>query len=135
MARGDSYRAADAGAYRARRPPGLGPRTETPIVVDRPGVFLSGAPYGPGRLVHWEQISSLVLADMTSVRSHHRRRGPGIGVRLRAHPGVVALRRPLDGWSVDAARLQAAVARFAPPGVDVVAEAPLDDPFTLRRMT
>jgi hypothetical protein len=106
-------------------------RHQAPFVVDRPGVYVAGAG-DEGRLVHWESIDAIVLCDVTSRRSAHRRLVPGVGLRLRGHADVVAIRRPLDGWRLDERRLLAAVARFAPPGVAVVREGPLGEVFTLR---
>jgi hypothetical protein len=57
---------------------------------------------------------------------------PGVGLRLRGHADVVAIRRPLDGWRIDERRLLAAVARFAPAGVAVVREGPFGEMLTLR---
>jgi hypothetical protein len=106
-------------------------RREAPFVVDRPGVYVVGAG-GEGRLVHWESIDSIVLCDVTSRRSAHRHLEPGVGLRLRGHADVVAIRLPLDGWVVDERRLLSAVARFAPPGVSLVREGPFGEIFTLR---
>jgi hypothetical protein len=109
-------------------------RGEAPFVVDRPGVFVAGAAPGePGRVVHWESIESIVLCEMTSRRSRHRRRVPGIALRLRHHPEVAAIRRPLDDRPVDRGQLLAAVTRYAPPGVAVDLDGPpLADTFTAR---
>ena len=106
-------------------------RHAAPFVVDRPGVYVADADR-EGWLVHWESIGAVVLCDVTSRRSRHRRLVPGVGLRLRCHPDVVAIRLPLDGWRVDEDRLLAAVARFAPPGVAVQREGPLGEVFTLR---
>ena len=116
-----------------RRGPWPWRRLEAPFVVDRPGVYVAGAP-GEGRLVHWESIAAVVLCDVTSRRTGHRRLGPGLGLRLRPHPDVVAIRVPLDGRRVDERRLLAAVARFAPAAVSVVREGPFGDAFTPREV-
>ena len=107
---------------------------DAPFVVDRPGVFVAGAvPGEPGRVVHWESIEAIVLCEVTSRRSRHRRPVPGIALRLRHHPDLAAIRRPLDDRPVDVARLLAAVTRYAPPGVAVVPDGPpLGDAFTAR---
>jgi hypothetical protein len=117
--------------FNLRRAPWPWRRDQAPLVVDRPGVYVAGAG-DEGRLVHWESIDAVVLCDVTSRRSAHRRLVPGVGLRLRGNAGVVAIRRPLDGWRIDERRLLAAVARFAPPGVAVVREGPLGEVFTLR---
>jgi hypothetical protein len=109
-------------------------RGSAPLVVDRPGVFVGGSGE-PGRLVHWESVHAIVLCEATSRRNGHRRPVPGVGLRLRSHPDVVAIRRPLDGWRIDEGQLLAAVTRFAPPGVAVVREGPLGEVFTLRPAT
>lgn len=90
-----------------------------PFVVDAPGVWVGddGVRENEERLVHWETIAAVVLfrAAAPGSRDLH----DAVGLRLRRHPDVVAIRRVLDSWSLDRTRLEAAVARFA-PGVPVV---------------
>jgi hypothetical protein len=109
----------------------LARRHDPPFVVDRPGVFVA-TDDATGRLVHWESISALVLTELTSVRSGHRRRVPGIGLRLRDHPDVLAVRCPLEDRALELGQLTAAVARFAPAGVEVTEQPPPGAEVTAR---
>jgi hypothetical protein len=108
------------GALQLRRTAGplLRPKA-SPFVVDAPGVWVGddAVRENEERLVHWETIAAVVLfrAAAPGSRDLH----DAVGLRLRRHPDVVAIRRVLDSWSLDRARLEAAVARFA-PGVPVV---------------
>jgi hypothetical protein len=101
-----------------------------PFVVDAPGVWVrdEGVRENEGRLVHWETIAEIVLFRAAAPGS--RRLQDAVGLRLRRHPDVVAIRRVLDTWTLDRARLEAAVARYA-PGVRVV-DGP-DDPVATPR--
>jgi hypothetical protein len=109
----------------------LARRHDPPFVVDRPGVFVATGD-ATGRLVHWESISAIVLTELPSVRSGHLRRVPGIGLRLRDHPDVLAVRCPLEDRALDLGQLTAAVARFAPPGVGVSEQPPPGADVTAR---
>jgi hypothetical protein len=86
----------------------------SPFVVDAPGVWVGddGVRENEERLVHWESIAEIVLFRAAAPGS--RKLHDAVGLRLRRHPDVVAIRRVLDSWSLDRARLEGAVARFAP---------------------
>jgi hypothetical protein len=93
-------------------------RRASPLVVDAPGIWV-GAVDGEGdeRFVHWETIAAVVVFDGAEPGS--RRLHDGVGLRLRSHPDVVAVRRVLGDWKLDRVKLETAVARYA-PGVPVV---------------
>jgi hypothetical protein len=103
-------------------------RREPPVVVDAPGVFVSGTGDGAiaSRLVHWEMVDEVVLLRAAG----HGRPYHSLGLRLRDRPETLAVRRALGEWALDRSRLEHAVARFAPPGVAVVEGPPDDDERT-----
>jgi hypothetical protein len=86
-------------------------RRASSLVVDAPGIYLGDAYVRENeeRLVHWETVAGIVVFP-----GRGSRRPAAVGVRLRRHPGVVAVRRELDGWSVSRRKLASAVARYAP---------------------
>jgi hypothetical protein len=94
-------------------------RRGSPVVVDAPGVWF-GAEDGSGdeRLVHWEMVAAVIVFQSRVPGSRHLH--DGLGVRLRARPDLVPVRRVLLDRRVDRARLEAAVGRYAPdvPVVD-----------------
>jgi hypothetical protein len=103
-------------------------RREPPVVVDAPGVYVSGTGDGgiAPRLVHWEMVDEVVLLRAAG----HGRPYHAVGLRLRNDPHSLAVRRALDDWALDRTRLEHAVARFAPPGVAVVEGPPDHDERT-----
>jgi hypothetical protein len=93
-------------------------RRASPVVVDAPGIwFGADEDTDDERLVHWEMIAAVVVFHGRAPGS--RRLQDGVGVRLRAHPDIVAIRRVPADRKVDRVRLEAAVGRYA-PGVPVV---------------
>jgi hypothetical protein len=102
-------------------PAGLpGSWRRSPFVVDEPGVFVGGdGDEGQPRLVPWESVLAVVLYRTTARVRGEARDVQAVGLRLTRSPDVVSVQRVLQGWSLDRARLEAAVARFA-PGVEVV---------------
>ncbi|GAB3119636.1 hypothetical protein GCM10027160_34060 [Streptomyces calidiresistens] len=112
--------------------------------VDERGVLLGGSPLrysATTARVRWNTIEAVVLWEQ---RLRHTRMlyvglarlpgspplpGPGrgldppiVGARSVGHvpPEVLAASVCVNGWRLDEARLAAAVARFAPPGVRVI---------------
>jgi hypothetical protein len=112
-------------------------RRASSLVVDAPGIYLGDAYVRENeeRLVHWETVAGIVVFP-----GRGSRRPAAVGVRLRRHPGVVAVRRELDGWSVSRRKLASAVARYAPgvpvvdapPGAPAAPQASVDHPVGLR---
>jgi hypothetical protein len=92
----------------------------SPFVVDEPGVFVGGdGDEGQPQLVPWESVRAVVLYRTTARVRGDLREVQAVGLRLTRRPDVVSVQRVLLGWSLDRARLEAAVARFA-PAVEVV---------------
>jgi hypothetical protein len=92
-------------------------RRASSLVVDAPGIYLGDAavPENEERLVHWETVAEVVVFPAAGPGS----RPAAVGVRLRRHPDVVAVRRELGALSLSRRGLATAVARYA-PGVPVV---------------